>query len=320
MGLAFGVRPAHAQRAEDVQAAAAAFAEGQRAQLRGDHARAAELFEVADRAAPSPQALRSAIRNHRRADEPARAATLAARALTRYPDDEETTALARDVLEATRGDLGHLVVRCAPACSVALGGRAASAEPRTRLELYLVPGEPELVASWPDRPELRRTLRVEAGSDQELALEPPAPEAEEPGGEPALAVEEPGPAPVDAAGAGPVDPATGDGAEAGGGGVHPAFFAVGVGLTAVGAGLAVWSGVDTLDARDAYEANPTREGYEDGLAREWRTNGFLIGTAAVGIATVVLAIFTDWGGEDEAPVTAAAGPDGGLVMLRGEVP
>jgi hypothetical protein len=53
--------PAFAQ--EDVQAASAAFAEAQRAQLRGDFPRAAELFEIADQAAPSPAALRSAIRN-----------------------------------------------------------------------------------------------------------------------------------------------------------------------------------------------------------------------------------------------------------------
>jgi tungstate transport system substrate-binding protein len=43
----------------------------------GDYARAAELFELADRAAPSPAALRSALRNHQAAGRTARAASLA---------------------------------------------------------------------------------------------------------------------------------------------------------------------------------------------------------------------------------------------------
>ena len=47
----------------DVNAAAAAFQEGQRLQLAREYARAAEFFEIADHAAPSAAALRSAIRS-----------------------------------------------------------------------------------------------------------------------------------------------------------------------------------------------------------------------------------------------------------------
>ncbi|MBK6528272.1 MAG: hypothetical protein IPF99_01385 [Deltaproteobacteria bacterium] len=60
----------------DVNAAAAAFQEGQRLQLAREHARAAEFFEIADHAAPSPAALRSAIRSHQAAGHAVRAATL----------------------------------------------------------------------------------------------------------------------------------------------------------------------------------------------------------------------------------------------------
>jgi hypothetical protein len=57
----------------------------------------------------------------------------------------------------------------------------------------------------------------------------------------------------------------------------------------------VWSGLDTLTARDAYVANPTGPGYEDGVGRELRTNVLIGVTAALGVATVTGALFfTDW--------------------------
>jgi hypothetical protein len=115
----------------DVQAAAAAFGEAQRAQLRGDFAQAADLFEIADRAAPSPAALRSTIRNHRAAGQSARAATLSAEASTRYPDDAETSALATETLTALAPSLGHVSLRCASECTVTLDGRALESIPPT---------------------------------------------------------------------------------------------------------------------------------------------------------------------------------------------
>jgi hypothetical protein len=65
--------------------------------------------------------------------------------------------------------------------------------------------------------------------------------------------------------------------------------------TAVVGGLALWSGLDTLSARDRYEELPTEEGYKDGVSREKRTNWLIGGTAALGAATLGLGLFvTRW--------------------------
>jgi tetratricopeptide (TPR) repeat protein len=65
--------------------------------------------------------------------------------------------------------------------------------------------------------------------------------------------------------------------------------------TAVVGGLALWSGLDTLAARDRYRKEPSEEGYRDGVKREQRTNWLIGGTAALGAATLGLGLFaTRW--------------------------
>lgn len=285
--------------AQDVAAAAAAFQRAQQAQLRGEHARAAELYELADRAAPSAEALRSAMRMHVEAGNRAHAATLALEAERRYPDDEVTLALAAELIAAANAENGRLAVHCEPACTLVLGGRVTGTSARAEHDLFHPPGSLEIVARWPEGGSATETVTLIIGERVELALAPPAP-APEPVQEP-----EPEPAPPEV-----IAPPTP--APAAASGLHPAFFAVGAALTAVGAGLIIGFGVDTLDARDAYVAAPTRQGYEDGLDREWRTNGAIIGTSIVAAATFVIALVTDWDGES-ADVSVAIGADGAIV-------
>jgi hypothetical protein len=65
--------------------------------------------------------------------------------------------------------------------------------------------------------------------------------------------------------------------------------------TAVVGGLALWSGLDTLSARDRYVDTPTEAGYHDGVSKEKRTNWLIGGTAALGAATLGLGLFvTRW--------------------------
>jgi hypothetical protein len=65
--------------------------------------------------------------------------------------------------------------------------------------------------------------------------------------------------------------------------------------TAVVGGLALWSGLDTLSARDAYVQAPSEEGYNAGTSKEKRTNLLIGGTAALGAATLALGLFaTRW--------------------------
>jgi len=292
---------------QDVQAAAAAYARGQQAQLNGNHADAAALFELADQAAPSPQALRSAIRNHREAGQLARAATLSLAALRRYAEEPETTALAHEVLASARRSLGRLRVRCEPACSLAVDGRAAFHEALAVHDGFHEPGERSISASWPDRESLVQAVSVVAGETTELSLEAPALPAE-----PEQIVEpEPVEAPIEAPPTAPEpEPVPTDD------GLHPAIFLTALGVTALGGALVTWSGIDVLDASSAYVANPTRAGYDDGVAAELRTNVLAIATAVVGVSAVLLAIFTDWDGEEQTSVSLGVSPDGALAILR----
>jgi tetratricopeptide (TPR) repeat protein len=115
-------------------------------------------------------------------------------------------------------------------------------------------------------------------------------------------------------------------------GVSPVFTYVGAGLTLALGGVAVWSGLNTLDANKTYEdwakdASPSdknykagKDLYDDGVKRQIRTD-ILIGSAAtVGVVTAVVAVFfTDWKGEKPpatAKVQAFASPTGAGMELR----
>jgi hypothetical protein len=66
-------------------------------------------------------------------------------------------------------------------------------------------------------------------------------------------------------------------------------------LTAVVGGVALWSGLDTLSARDRYVQEPTEERYNNGVSREKRTNALIGGTAVLGAATLAMGLFvTRW--------------------------
>lgn len=308
-GAVVGASRAAAQRPEDVAAAAAAFREGQTAQLAGDYARAAELFELADDTAPSPAALRSAIRNRQAAGDAARAATLAAEAIERYPADGETRALADEVLAALRGSVGELHVSCATECTIAIDGRAVGEHAGSAFVVFVEPGAHTLVASWSGRDPVTRTFEVAGGASSTLALEAPAPTA--------VAEPEPEPEPIPAPAPTP-EPATG------GGGVTPIVFGIGVGLTVVAGGVLVWSGLDVLAARDTYVATPTEAGYNDGLGRETRTNVLIGVTSGLAAATLVVAFFTDFGGAPSTEASAARAlptlavtPEGATIGVAG---
>ncbi len=307
VGVLVWAAGAHAQPA-DLQAAAAAFGEAQRAQLRGDYGQAADLFEIADRSAPSPAALRSAIRNHRMADRPARAATLAAEAQSRYPDDPETSALAAETLAALAPGLGHVRVTCSTHCSLALDARAVLDHPVEAYEVYVEPGEHTLVASWHGAGTERRDIEAHAGDDTTFELEAPA--------VPEVVVSDPEPeshaAPPPAA---PPPSARG---------LHPAVFGTLTGVALVGLALTIGSGIDTLNAAAEYRDDPTHGRYDDGIGRELRTNALMSVTAAVAIAALVTVFFTDWDditpGPDESITLRPsfyASPDGGGAVLLG---
>jgi hypothetical protein len=300
--------PASAQDDADVQAAARAFQQGQEAQLRGDYGRAAELFELANNLAPSPQAVRSALRNHQAAGNRARAATLALTAQREHAGDADTMALASEILAEAQAALARVRVRCTPACGVVVDGRAVWTETATELEIFVEPGARSIRATWSSGRAETRALDLAAGQRAELELaEPSAPE-EPPPVEPPPAEPPPVVAPPT-----PVDEDDG--------GLSPAFFWTGVALTAAMGGVYFWSLADTLSLRDDYEDDPTEARYRNG--RDARTRSIALGTVALALAagTAALGIFgTDWDGDGEESVARVRpdlriGPGGAFASL-----
>ena len=127
---------------------------------------------------------------------------------------------------------------------------------------------------------------------------------------------------------------TGDGEVDDGGGTSPALFLTAGGLTVAAGALAVWAGLSTVSLNDDYEAYTASPGatkaqakllFDDASSRQLLANTFLVGAAVLGVASVVLALLTDWDGSAEAEpstgaratTTAAVSFDahGGLVGL-----
>lgn len=277
---------------ETLQQAADEFEAGRRAFRARDFETAALHFENANRLVPNAETLRIAIRARREAKQLDRAATLAAMALDRYPEDTKLRDYARRLLTSVEKQLHKVEVHCTPECSLALNNRVT---PYTRVDkatLYVEPGEHSLVAGWSSNRTELRDIAATPGTMTTLDLV--APEDPEP------AVVEPSevePEPTPASPTVVVEPARG--------GLPPAVFWAGAGLTVALGGVSIWSGIDTQSnpGPDRVRAECVGQGtscplYQDGLSRQRRTNALLIATGVTGVATAVIGLFaTDWGSE-----------------------
>lgn len=313
LGLALGpalLGHAVAEAAPDaakVRTAAEEFDEAVRLYKAKDYGAAAGHFEAADAAVPSPKALRLAIRSRTEAGQLGRALSLSAYALHRYPEEKETAETAKETLEAHRAAVQEVKVSCVSLCLLAVqipgeAPRSVHGDANTRWTLYLEPGSSVVSASFLGGiPAGDRTIEAKAGGSSALRFDAKG-EATPP---PATGAEAPAPPP-------PVTTPP-DEPESDGGGISPIFFLGGAVLTAAAAGVTVWSGIDTMNepGEDAVRAGCVGQGtecslYQDGLAKETRTNVLIGVTAGLGATTLVLAILTDWDGDPEASATTGA--------------
>lgn len=107
----------------------------------------------------------------------------------------------------------------------------------------------------------------------------------------------------------------GDGEVDASGGTSPALFLAAGGLTVAAGALAVWAGLSTVSLNDDYEAYTASPGatkaqakllFDDASSRQLLANTFIVGAAVFGVASVVLALLTDWDGSAEAEPSTAA--------------
>jgi hypothetical protein len=269
-----------------VTAAATAFAAGQQAELGRQWERAAEFYELADHISPTPEALRSAARNHLSAGDKALAATQAEELLRRYPNDSRSVALASGILQQTTSKLAFWEIRCHPACTIAVDSIAITTEPRDEHVIYVDPGEREIGAFFSGNRVSSRTVVCEQGGRQQLSFEPPPePETQVPTAKvPAVATEH------------PISESSG---------LSPTLAIAGMTLTAALGGFTIWSGLDTLSAHDDFLNTRTRAAYNDGIDRERRTNVLIGATAVIGVATLAVALFATHWSTPRSPAGAA---------------
>ncbi len=290
---------------ENMAAAANAYSRAQKAALSGDYEKAAELFELADSLAPTPEALRAAASARRAAGQLGAAASTAEELQRRYPEDAESNKVASEILEQARKKLARYQVSCTPnPCQILLDGGVETATPKDAHVLYVEPGKHEMAAVFGSRKAEPQAIVAKVGTSESLSFE--APKAEP---KPALAPE-------------PASHAADVRADSGGShGLSPWVFGTALGVTAVLGGVATWSGLDTLSARDDYDKHRTQSGYEDGQNKERRTNVLIGATGVAAAATLTLAFFTDFGGTDDSArakrpmISAGLGP--GSVVLQG---
>jgi hypothetical protein len=288
--------------ADRLKAAAEEFDAGRRSYKIKDFENAAVHFENADRDAPSPEALQSAVRARKEAGHTARAATLSALALSRYPADKPLGDYARQVLSESERLLYRVAVACSPDCTIIVDNKVMPFPESANSVVYLDPGPHALIAGWSNNRHKNADVTAIAGGANRLSFVAPP-------------LEKPAPPPADPASpATAADPATPP-AEGDGGqekpkksGLPPTVFYVGAGVTAVLGGVTIWSGIDTMNnpgtqrvSDECPKGQPITDcpTYQLGLDHERRTNILIAATSVVGVTTAVIGLFfTNWGGED----------------------
>ncbi len=269
-----------------LKAAAEEFDAGRRAFKAQDWVTAAEHFENAMHDAPSPEAMRLAIRARKNARQDDRAATLAAVAVVRYPDDKATVALSKHTLQQLRNTLHKIDVTCKPACNLVVDGHITPWGEVESAVVFLAQGSHTVSAGWSGERNISNTIAAKLLGASDMLFEAP-----------------PLPPPRDAAPTAPTAPPPPVATPKSG--LPPVVFYSLAGATAVAGGITLWSGLDMvanpgkdqvrLDCAGKDESCPT---YQEALSSQRRTNVLIgvTGGLAVGSAVVGL-FFTRWGAQ-----------------------
>ena len=288
--------PLHAQDVqpspERIKAAAEEFDRGRRAYLAKNYDQAAVHFENAYRDAPSAQTLRLAIRARRDAKQLARAATLAAIAQARYPEDSASMQNAKETLDAAAPELHEYTIDCNVDCAIAADGRVVSQSDAQHHRIFLDPGAHDLGVSFGEGRSTARKIEARKGGKESLSFEaPPASKVEPPPPPPDPNRDKVTPPPP------PPPPPKVEEKPFG-----PLVFLVGAGLTAAAGGVTIWSGIDTQNSpgteavrRECAGKDESCPAYADGQDKELRTNVLIGTTIGLGVVTAVVGLFfTQW--------------------------
>ncbi len=247
------------------------FDQGKAAYARGDYAASAEAFDRAHAARPHHSALWNAALAWQSGGEPVEAANRFAAYLETAPVDapDRDTALSR--LRVLSRKLGRLELHAEAVSDIRIDGRSVDA-----VTVYVSPGSHVITARSGSGRTVREVASVQAGALLSVVLTPPA---------------------------GAAQPQTGgdESSEDRVRGVPPAAVYTGAAVTAALVGVTVWSGVDTLEARDRFDREPSGAALESGRDKQNRTNILFAVTVGVALLTGATALWlVDWG-QEQAP-------------------
>lgn len=274
---------------ESKKAAGLAFEKGNKAYQQGDFTGAAQAFEEAYGHVPHPDVLWNAARAWQRAGDLPRAATLYAIYLKDAPPDARDRKSAAKDLEKLASKLGRLDLYAPDAEQVEIDDRPVMGQ-----SAYVNPGSHVVRGRLKNGKVLTRTQAVERGDVASVAL------IDESGDREPAAKPSSGDAGKSTTAAADIGMSVGSKAPDAASTpfkkpLPPTAVFAGAGLTALGLGLSIWSGVDTLGALDTYNANRTVENYDSGLGKQTRTNVFIGVTVGIAAVTGAAAIWlVDW--------------------------
>lgn len=260
--------PSVAHAEDDAAAAKVQFEEGEKAFAAGDFRLAGNAFEEAYRRKPHHAPLWNAARSWFRAGESVRAANLYVRYLREAPAGSKDRDVATQNLTQLAAKLGKIVLVSAGPKDLKVDDATADKDGN-----FVPPGE-HVVSGTGPQGTVRKSVKVTEGQTLSVTLENPPP----PPKDPVIIVEQRSVR------------------------LPWAVVAVGGGLTLAGAGLTIWSGIDTNKGREEFDqknATPgaaTQEDLDDGKSRQLRTNIFLGVTIGLAVLTTAAAFFVDWKG------------------------
>ena len=216
--------------------------------------------------------------------------------MRRFPGDATTARVAGDVIAQARPLVYEVLISSPAEYSVAIDEKIVAAERVKESRLFVNPGTHQVLVSWSDERNTRIAIEAKEGGTQSLELEPPAMPAPTPTPVPVPSpVVAPPPAPprVPATLPPPSKP------------FGPTVFITGATLSAIGVGLIVWSGIDTLNnpgkanvkaaCTNGYFIGGCKQAYDTGSFAQARTNVVIAVTSVFAVTTGVVGLFfTQW--------------------------
>jgi hypothetical protein len=287
--------------AERLKIAAEEFDAGRRAFKVKDFENAAVHFENADRDAPMPETLQMAMRARKEAGQVARAATLGAWGMARYPNEKPFNDSAKQLLTEADKTLHKVSIGCQPDCTVVVDNKVMPFPESASATVYLEPGAHAVVATWTNNRHRNSDVNAVPGGNSKLVFNAASSDKSS-GTDTPSGSHDPG--------TGNAEPQADRGADDDKkGGLPPLVFYIGLATTAALGGVTTWSGIHTLNnpGQDRIDAcNPPQCDktplVQEGLANQTRTNVLLGVTGVVAVTTGVVALFfTNWGGDTAQP-------------------